>query len=234
VISSKIYAKGGIILSGGGSDRSRSTTLVAGGEHHVIGLVQTILSKMNTILGQLETLQEDKRDHEFQAEKIFKKMIALKTFHDKAKKKKDALLSELDKKKKDINKQILTNIQKLVSTYDKRMNSSLASLKAMNVSKKAHDSCVVELDTKIAASKAQAEKEILSHEKTLFAYLEKSKETVGVSVIEIRGKAYAGTMLGGVYRISALMDDKNGFKAEEVLSKDQSPELKITPLMPAS
>jgi hypothetical protein len=114
------------------------------------------------------------------------------------------------------------------------MNSSIASLKTMNVSKKAHDSSVVELDTKIAISKARAEKEILSHEKTLFAYLEKSKETVGDPVIEIKGVAYAGTMLGGVYLSSALMDDKNGFKVEEVLSQDQSSELKFTPPLPTS
>jgi hypothetical protein len=100
VISSKIYAKGGVLLAGVGSDRARPTTVVAGGEHHVIGLVQGILSKMNTILGQLEALKEDRRDHEFQAGKIFKKMIELKTFHDKAKKKKDALLSEFEKKRK--------------------------------------------------------------------------------------------------------------------------------------
>nr|WP_319495443.1 FapA family protein [uncultured Desulfobacter sp.] len=234
VISSKIYAKGGGLFLGVGSDRSRPTTVVAGSEHHIVALVQKVLGKMNTVLGKLEALEEEKRDHEFQAEKIFKKMIELKTFHDKSKKKKDTLLSELEKKKKDINNKILTNIQKLVSSYDRRMNSSLASLKSMNVSKKAHDSSVVELDTKITIAKAQAEKEIRSHEKILFAYMEKSKETAGVPMIEIKGRAYAGTMLGGVYRICALMDDKTGFKVEEVVRQNQTTELKFTPPLPTS
>nr|WP_319396952.1 FapA family protein [uncultured Desulfobacter sp.] len=229
VISSKIYAKDGVVLSGVGSDRSRPTTIVAGSEHHAVALIQTILERMNATLGKVETLEEEKRDYQFQAEKIFKKMIELKTFHDKAKKKKDALVSEFEKKKKDINNKILTNIQKLVSTYDKRMNSSLASLKTMNASKKAHDSSVAELDTKIAIAKAQAEKEIRLHEKSLFAYLEKSKETAGVPIIEIKERAYAGTTLGGVYQNLALKDDKNGFQVEEIVHQKGSPELKFTP-----
>jgi len=229
VISSKIYAKGGVVLSGVGSERSRPSTIVAGGEHHGIGLVQTILDIMNSIFGKLEDLKDDKRGHQSQAEKIFKKMIELKTFHDKAKKKKDALLSELDKKKEHINKKILINIKKLISTYDKRMNSSLASLKTMNVSKKEHDASVVELEKQISISTDQAEKEIFSHEKTLFAYLEKSKEKIGVPIIEIKGKAYAGTRLGGVYQLLSLPDDKNGFKVEEVWRQGRSSELKFTP-----
>ena len=219
VISSKVYAKEGVVLMGVGSDRSKPTTLVAGSEHHIVGLAQTILRRINAALAKVEALEEEKRDHEYEAEKIFKKMIELKTFHDKAKKKKDALLSELEQKKKDINQKILANIQKLVSTYDQRMNSSLASLRTMNASKKAHDSSVGELATKISISKAHAEKEIRSHEKELFAYLEKSKETVGASIIEIKGRAYAGTMLGGVYQNSTLMDDKVGFSVEEVSQK---------------
>ena len=189
---------------------------------------------MNAALGNVETLEEEKRDHQFQGEKIFKKMIELKTFHDKAKKKKDALVSEFEKKKKDINNKILTNIQKLVSTYDKRMNSSLVSLKAMNASKKVHDSSVAKLDTKIAIAKAQAEKEIRLHEKSLFANLEKSKETVGVPTIEINERAYAGTTLGGVYQNLALKDDKNGFQVEEIVHQKGSPELKFTPPLSTS
>jgi len=229
VISSKIYAKGGVILSGVGSVRSKPNTIVAGGEHHAIGLVKIIIGIMNSILGKLEELKDEKRGHQSRAEKKFKKMIELKSFHDKAKKKKDALLSELDKKKEHINKKILINIQKLISTYDKRMNSSLDSLKTMNVSKKEHDTSVMDLEKKISVLTAQAEKEILSHEKTLFTYLEKSKERIGVPIIEIKGKAYAGTMLGGVYQILSLLDDKNGFKVEEKRRQGRSPELKFTP-----
>ena len=234
VISSRIYAKDGVVLLGVGSNRSKPTTLVAGSEHHVVGLANTILRRMTAALGKVEALEEEKSDHEFHSEKIFKKMIELKTFHDKAKKKKDALLSELEKKKKDINQKILANIQKLVSTYDQRMNSSLASLRTMNASKKTHDASVDELAIKIAISQAHAEKEIRLHEKELFAYLEKSKETVGVPMIEIKGRAYAGTMLGGVYQNFTLMDDKTGFTVEEVVHQKQPPELKFTPPLPTS
>ncbi|NDY74014.1 DUF342 domain-containing protein [Desulfobacter hydrogenophilus] len=234
VISSKIYAKGGVLLSGVGSERSRPSTIVAGGEHHAIGLVQTILDIMDSILGKLDDIEDEKRDHQSQAEKIFKKMIALKAFHDKAKKKKDALLSELDKRKEYINKKILINIQNLISSYDKRMNSSLVSLKTMNVSKKEHDACVVELEKKISVLTAQTEKEILSHEKTLFAYLEKSKERIGVPIIEIKEKAYAGSMLGGVYQLLSLSGNKDGFKVEEKWGQGRAPELQITPLLQKS
>ena len=143
-------------------------------------------------------------------------MIKLKTFHDKAQKKKDVLLSELNKKMESLNKKTLANIQKLILTYDKRMNSSLVTLKTMNATKKEHDASVVELEKELSIFTIQAEKEILSHEKTLFAYLEKSKERIGVPIIEIKGKAYAGTTIGGVYQIVSLADDKSGVKVEEV------------------
>ena len=117
------------------------------------------------------------------------------------------------------------NIQKLILTYDKRMSSSLVTLKTMNASKKEHDACVVELKKKISMFAAQAEKDILSHEKTLFAYLEKSKEKIGVPVIEIKGKAYAMTNLGGVYQIFSLTDEKEDFKVKELWHQEKSPEL---------
>ena len=57
--------------------------------------------------------------------------------------------------------------------------------------------------------------------------LEKSKEKIGLPIIEIKGKAYAGTILGGVYQIMSLTDDKNDFKVEEVWPQGESPELKF-------
>nr|WP_320190353.1 FapA family protein [uncultured Desulfobacter sp.] len=228
-ISSKIYAKNGIVLAGVGSERSKPSIIVAGGEQHVIALSVDILDKINAIYNKLDILKDEKYDHKSQSEKIFQKMIELKTFHDNAKKKKDKLLSELDKKKQQINEKILTNIRMLISSYEKRMNTSLASLKAMNSSKKEHDMYVDELEKKIAISTALTEKEILSHEKTLFAYLEKAKKEKGVSIIEIKGKAYAGTVLGGVYRVMSLSDDGKGFKVKEVYRKGQYPELQFTP-----
>lgn len=227
VISSKIYAKGGVIISGVGSERAAPSTIVAGGEQHVVGLVQTILDIMNSILDKLEELKGEKLYQQAQADKIFKKMIKLKTFHDKTRKKKDVLLSELNRKMETLNKKTLANIQKLISTYDKRVNSSLVTLKTMNATKKEHDTSVLELEKEISIFTTQAKKEILSHEKTLFAYLEKSKERSGVAIIEITGKAYAGTTLGGVYQTVSLTDDRNGFTVEEVWPQGGYPELQF-------
>ncbi|MDD4274216.1 MAG: FapA family protein [Desulfobacter postgatei] len=227
VISSKIYAKGGVIISGVGSERAAPSRIVAGGEQHVVGLVQTILDIMNSILDKLEELKGEQLYQQAQADKIFKKMIKLKSFHDKTQKKKDVLLSELNRKMETLNKKTLANIQKLISTYDKRVNSSLATLKTMNATKKEHDTCVVELEKEISIFTTQAKKEIFSHETTLFAYLEKSKERNGVPIIEITGKAYAGTTLGGVYQIVSLTDDQNGFTVEEVWPQGRYPELQF-------
>jgi len=230
VISSRIYAKGGVLLLGVGSERSAPSTIVAGSEHHVVGLVQRILDVMNSIFGRLEELKGEKRFQQSQAEKIFKKMIELKTFHDKAKKKKDALFARLNEKKADLNKKTLANIQRLISTYEKRMNHSLATLKTMNVSKKEHDASIGELEKKISIFAAQAEKDILSHEKTLFAYLEKSKETAGIPVVEIKGNAYSGTNIGGIYQVFPLADEKKGFKVEELRRRGRAPELRFIDL----
>lgn len=228
VIASRIYAKAGVILSGAGSKRSVPNTIVAGCEHHAIGLVQTILDQMDSILRQLEELKEEKCNQESKAQKLFKKMIELKTFHDKAKKKKQVLLAELKENKKSLDQNTLGNIQKLILGYDKRMNSSLANLKTMNASKKEHDTNAEKLSEKISTFSIEVEKNILSHEKTLFAYLEKSKEAMGIPVIKIKGKAYAGTRFGGVYQTLTLEDDKNFFKVEELWPQGELPELKLT------
>jgi hypothetical protein len=97
----------------------------------------------------------------------------------------------------------------------------------MNATKKEHDTSVLELEKEITIFTTQAKKEILSHEKTLFAYLEKSKERSGVAIIEITGKAYAGTTLGGVYQTVSLTDDRNGFTVEEVWPQGRYPELQF-------
>ncbi|NWH05447.1 DUF342 domain-containing protein [Desulfobacter latus] len=234
VISSSVYAKEGVILSSVGSERSVPSTIIAGGEQHAIGLVQPILDMMNAVFDRLEDLKDEKSYQQSQAEKIFKKMIKLKTFHDKAKKRKDALLFELDKKRDLIHDKILNNIQTLISTYDTRMNRSLATLKTMNGSKKEHDASALELEKKISIATVQAEKEIFSHEKILFAYLETSKKSIGIPIIEIKGTAYAGTTLGGIYQRMPLRDDKTGFKIEEVRGQGRAPELRFTPRLQTS
>ena len=227
IVTSKIYAKCGVRILGAGSIRAVPSTIVAGGEHHAVGLVSKVMDAMNSILGELEALKEEKQNVQFQSDTIFKKMIELKTFHDRAKKKKAMLLSELNKKKETIDKKTLANIQKLISTYDKRMNNSLLTLKTMNATKKEHDENINALKEKISLLSAKTQKEILSHEKTLFAYLEKSKERIGVPVIEIKGTAFSGTNLGGVYQVLHLAEDKNNFKIEESWHQGMSPELKF-------
>lgn len=234
VISSKIYAKGGILLSGVGSDRSVPSSIIAGGEHHAVGIARPLLDRMNAVLRKLEDLKEEKCEQQSQAEKIFNKMVELKAFHDKAQKKKDVLLRELNKKKEKMHKKVLENIQNIIITCDKRMNSVLITLKGMNVSKKEHDDCVEALENKISSISEQTEKEIFSLERTLFAYMEKSRESNGVPIIEIKGLAHAGTRLGGIYQVLTLEEDKKGFKVEEVQHQGVSSELQVTSPLPTA
>lgn len=226
-ITSRIYAKGGVVLSGVGSVRSTPSTIVAGGAHHAVGIVQAVLDKIDLIQSELEDLKDEKNNQQLQAEKIFKKMIALKALHDKAKKKKDLLLAELNKTRKNMDEKTFNNVKKLIIIYEKRVNGSLVTLKKMNVSKKEHEDNVQRLKGKIRKFSVWAEKKILSHEKTLFAYLENTRKQNSIPKIEIKGKAYFGTNLGGVYKMLSLAEDKTRFKLEELYDPKKSPMLKF-------
>lgn len=230
VITSQIFAKQGVTLAGTGSEKTLPCAITAGGEHHIIGLEQTILDEIKIITSKLEDLKTEKRELRQDAKRTFQKMVELKIFHDRAKQKKEILSFEFKKKKDDHSKKKLKNILKLISTFDKRMSSSVQTLKELNAAKKKHEATAGKLTTKIKALEAKTKKEVLLLEQSLFAYLEWTRTQGNNPVIEIRGKAFAGSEFNGAYSNLKIDSDRMNFRIEEVCETDKKPALEINTL----
>ncbi len=230
VISSEIYAKKGVVLAGAGSQRTASCSILAGGAHHVVGLAGAILDEIDGIMAGIESLKNDRQDLEFKAEKIFQKMIELKKFHDNAKAKKNRLSSEFEKNKDLPDKAILAKTQKLITAYDKRMNSSLGHLKALNDTKKEQDIAIKALDSKIVLSTEKAKKEIFLLERQLFAYIEAGRQDDGLPLIQIKGTVSSGTRLGGIFNQISISEEKKSIQAEERSDQEENLAIKISKL----
>jgi len=102
IISSHIFAKKGVKLAGAGSEKTKSCTISAGGEYHLLEVGKSIAHEIDLISSKLETLKEKKEEQNQLSKKIFQKMIELKMFHDRAKTKKKHLSLEFKKKQRRI------------------------------------------------------------------------------------------------------------------------------------
>ena len=215
VITSTIHAKQGVVLAGTGSAKTAPCTVVAGTDHHILSLENQIREKIREITEGLRELKEKSREARDQSQKIFQKMVERKIFHDRAKEKKEKLGKEFNKKKEAYAKNKLKNILKLISNFEKRMEDSVASLKGLNKLKKGHDNEKAKLDDKIKSLSPKIEREILSLEQTLLAYLEWARFQEGKPKIEVHGKAFTGSRFGGIYSETQIESDLENFSAVE-------------------
>ncbi len=230
VISSTIHAKKGVILAGTGSAKTRPCTVIAGTDHHVLSLEAQILDKIRDITEGLRDLKERRREEHDLSRKIFQKMIERKIFHDRAKQKKEKLGKEFNKKKEAYDKNKLKNILKLITDFEKRKEDSVASLKKLNKTKKGHDTEKARLENKIQSLSPKIDRQILSLEQTLLAYLEWARYQESKARIEIRGKAFMGSIFGGIYSETQLTSDLDNFSAVEMGSGQEDPKIEILPL----
>jgi K+-transporting ATPase c subunit len=227
VISSRISAKKGIVLGDVGSIRTRSCTISAGSEHHITALSRSIQQKMHRIKESLDELINKKKELEQQEKKLFQKMVELKLFHDRAKYKKTILEKEWNKI--DTKTASEKNISKLIKTFEKRVEKSIAALKELNTEKKQRSAKIFALENEISSLRPKIEKQILSLQQTQVAFYEWARSQKNIPEITVFGKAFQGTHLKGVFGAKVLAYDMENFSAVEREEKKRH-SISVTPL----
>ncbi len=142
-------------------------------------------------------------------------MIELKIFHDRAKSKKEKLTEEFRKKKKRLKKSKLRNIVTLINNFDKRMESSVSSLKELNILKKKYEKETNRFNIKIKKLKPKIKIKISEFQFDLFTFFEWARKKESDSKIKFHKKVYAGTILKGAFSSLELLKDENNFVAFE-------------------
>lgn len=209
IISTDLYAKKGIDLAGAGNNRTRPCILAAGTEHHLLEKEKLINLEIKAIYSQLEELKDQIINQELLSKKTFQKMVELKIFHDRAKKKKKAITIEFNKRKKSLSKEKLKNIVSLVNNFQERMDSSIKSLKKLNAEKKKSDSKKNMFEKKYQSLEKRIHKETREHKTDLKMFFEWAKGQENIPRIKINYGVSAGTIFKGIYSGLEAKEDTN-------------------------
>jgi hypothetical protein len=214
-------------LAGIGSERTKSCTVTAGGEHHILELKKSIHREIDRISKKIDSLKEKKKEQENLSKKIFQKMIELKIFHDRAKNKKQLLVTEFKKSKGQVKKTKLKNMVSLISNFEKRIEHSIASLKEINTTKKLHDTKKIEIENKITRLLPETNAAIKSLKEKLFLFFEWTCYQENVSRIEITGKAFPGTQFSGNYASIKIESSLENFSLSEICDSTMNYKLEV-------
>jgi hypothetical protein len=199
VISSDLFGKKGVELAGAGNDRTRPCVIGAGTEHHILEMEKLIQAQIQAIRAELDGLIEKRDEQAYFENKTFQKMVELKLFHDRAKKKKEILTKEFHQKKDSLKKSKIKNIARLLNNFKNRMAASVSSLKELNLLKKKYEKKKNSFQKKIDSLEPKIEKEISSLKIDLISFFEWTKKQRGVAEIKISGDVFSDTQFQGVY-----------------------------------
>lgn len=209
VISSDVYGKNGVTLSGAGSNKTNPCIIGAGTEHQVIERINRINAELEDIRRELDDLIE-KRDEQISfSKKTFQKMIELKIFHDRAKTKKENLSNEFKLKKESMPKDKLNNLAKLIHNFEKRKNSSIVSLKKLNTIKKKYDKEASLLENKIKKLRPRIKKETAQLKIDIIAFLEYARRQKKCAQIKFHKKVFSDTQVKGLFSSATIDENKN-------------------------
>ncbi|WP_300457969.1 FapA family protein [Desulfobacula sp.] len=215
VISSILYAKKGIELAGAGSNRTKACILGAGSEHHLLEKVRQIDFEIKKITQPLDELQEKRDEKDRYAKKLFRKMIELKIFHDRAKNKKQKLANEFKSRKKAFTKKELKNLVALISNFDNKMTSSISSLKILNEKKKECEREKKIIKIKIETLSPKINTAVSGLQMDKFLFVEWTRQQENIPQIKINHKLFPGTILKGIFSSLKIEKDVNNFLAVE-------------------
>ena len=211
IISSILYGKKGVVLSGAGSGKTAPCIIGAGTEHHILERINRIESDIREIRAALDDLEEKRNEQIHFSKKTFRKMIELKIFHDRAKKKKETLSADFKKKKNTYKKEKLSNIVKLIHNFEKRKASSLSSLKELNEIKKRYDKETKRIEDKIKKLNPKIEKETKNFQIDITAFFEWARKQESIPQIRIHNEVFQGTVLKGVFSSMTLEKNERNF-----------------------
>jgi len=225
VVSSNLYGKNGIELAGVGNSKTSGCVLGAGTEHHILEKASSINLEVKNISRPLDELKEKIDEQDYYSKKIFQKMIELKIFHDRAKKKKEKLKNEFEKRKVSYKKEKLKNIIKLINNFEKRIESSIFSLKELNKLKKKYEKEKGKLERKRKSIEPKIKRKTSELKKDLFAFFEWTRRQGNNSQIKISGKIFQGTLLKGIFSSLEIKKNLNQLSAFE--KQNSNAEFKI-------
>ena len=227
VIASTLYGKKGIELAGAGTSKTKACILGAGTEHHILEKARLINLEVKKVSRQLDELKEKKDEQDHYIKKTFQKMIELKIFHDRARNKKEKLTNEFKKKKDSYKKEKLKNIVVLINNFEKRMTSSVSSLKGLNKTKKKYEKEKELLEKKINGLEPKIKRQISEFQTDLFAFFEWARKQENIPQIKINKKAFPGTILKGIYSSLEIEKDLNHFSVFEKQNSKTNFQMKV-------
>lgn len=215
VVASRLFAKQGVLLAGTGSEKTQACEVTAGSEHHLFAQVSRLMREIEKVKTGLDRLTEKKEEKLKAARRTFEKMVELKVFHDRAKKTKEMMIREVKNKGAEVSANKKKQFISLVANYDARMNKALESLKDLNRQKKKYEKSGRILEEKVERLIPRVQNQVKDLERTLFAYLEWARFQPENPRIELKGKAYPGSVFGGVHSTLTLESDREEFILEE-------------------
>jgi hypothetical protein len=215
VVSSRLFAKQGVILAGTGSEKTLPCLVASGSEHHLFAQIRRLTDEIESVQQAFNRLIENRENKHQDVKRTFEKMIELKIFHDRAKQAKQNLSMDLKNKGQQYKLDKKKNILHLLDKFENRMKKAVATLKDLNHTKKKQEKFAVKLTEEITRLTPKIEKQIMGLEQTLYAYLEWARSQPGNSRIEIRGKAFHGTVFRGVWATTTLESDLENFIIRE-------------------
>ncbi|MCP3944788.1 MAG: DUF342 domain-containing protein [Desulfobacteraceae bacterium] len=227
IISSSIFAKKGVKIAGAGSEKTKPCSITSGGEHHILELEKSIYQEIDRISTKLKILKTKKATQEKLSQKIFQKMIELKTFHDRAKKTKRVLAIEFKNNRDQFKKAKLKNIVTLISNFETRMTKSIVSLKKINKTKKSHDQKKIKIENKIISLTPKTNAATMILEEKLFLFFEWTRYQENISKIEITGKAFPGTKFYGIYSSITIDSSLENFSILEICNSKENFKMEV-------
>ncbi len=211
MISSSVSAKNSITIGGAGSRVTEPCTLAAGRDDHVLFESEKIDIEIEKIKSELNELRDQREKNIVKADRLFKKMIQLKQFHDNTEKKKNKLVNKIAevKEKSRQAKQQSNNkkTQTLVNKLAKKMQISIDSLKALNNGKKKTDLLLKQIENRIKKIEPKIEKDIAELERDRTMLLSWVSDKPGKPEINLKSKASETTIIKGVFSEKILQKD---------------------------
>jgi uncharacterized protein len=202
MIASSVSAKNSITIGSVGSRVTEPCVLGAGRNDHIILETDRIDVKIEEVKKELDELREQREKKSKTTERLFKKMIQLKLFHDNTEKKKkkleDTVTSKIENDKK---------TKALLSKLKNKMKASVDSLKKLNSEKKKVDLRLKQIKNRIRTIQPGVEKSITELEKDRTMLLTWISDKPGTSEVNIKTKASETTVFKGIFSKRVLQKD---------------------------
>lgn len=201
VISSEISAKKQVLLAAAGSAKTPPCTIRSGCEWHVVYESDLVEQKIAAIRLPVTTLEEKAEREKRISDNLFRKMVDLKIFHDKAKKKKEQIEKDVQQKisGSEITPDKKKNVARLIKNFESRMESAITALKELNVQKKSADSKAIKIRHRIEKILPAINRKIEALEMDRFSYFEWTRKEKNICRIDIKGKIFQGTVFNSPY-----------------------------------